>query len=220
MSSASSKEPAYYKKEITEEDITKLKNIFTKIQNDYHSAPFLEPVDYVELHLPDYPKIITHPMDLGTVEKNLLGGQFKTFKELMHDINLIWSNCRTYNLSESDIVKSANYCEKRIKYLIEKQFKNNKSKSKSSKNIIDNSCLTLEEKAKFIDIIKVQSNEVLTQIVKIILKECPKGLEDIDNEKLQVKIDMLDKRTYDLILQYIDKINNDNNSENNNQSKK
>ena len=54
--------------------------------------------------------------------------------------------------------------------------------------------------------------------MKIILKECPKGIEDIDNEKLQIKIDLLDYRTYDLINQYLEK-NNGNNSNNNDKVK-
>ena len=40
--------------------------------------------------------------------------------------------------------------------------------------------------------------------MKIILKECPKGIEDIDNEKLQIKIDLLDHRTFELINKYME----------------
>ena len=219
MSSTSSKEPAYYKNEITEDDIPKLEKIFDNIEKDNHAYPFLEPVDYVGLNILDYPKIITHPMDLGTVRKNLIDGGYKTFQDLMSDLNLIWENCRTYNIPGSDIVKSANHCDKKMKTLIEKQFKNNKSKVDSSKHKNENSALSLTEKTKLIDSIREQTNEGLTQIVKIILKECPKGIEDIDSEKLQIKIDLLDKRTYDIIYQYLDKNNNENNSSNNNQSK-
>ena len=59
MSSNSSK-PAFYKNEITEEDIEILKDIFEKIEKDKNAFSFLEPVDYVALNLPDYPKIIKH----------------------------------------------------------------------------------------------------------------------------------------------------------------
>ena len=48
--------------------------------------------------------------------------------------------------------------------------------------------------------------------MKIILKECPKGIEDIDNEKLQIKIDLLDYKTYELIVQYLEKNNNGGNT--------
>jgi hypothetical protein len=35
------------------------------------SWPFLTPVDPVALNIPDYPLVITHPMDLGTVLRKL-----------------------------------------------------------------------------------------------------------------------------------------------------
>ena len=218
MSSATSKEPAYYKNEITDEEIKKLEKIFDTIERDNQAYEFLAPVDYVALNILDYPKVITHPMDLGTVKKNLLNGEYKIFQDFMSDLNLIWKNCRTYNLPGSEIVKMANHCDKKMKSLIDKQFKNYKGKGDTSKTKNENSSLTLSDKSKLIESIRGQSNEGLTQIVKIILKECPKGIEDIDNEKLQIKIDLLDYRTYDLINQYLEK-NGGNNSNNNDKVK-
>ena len=112
----------------------------------------------------------------------------------------------------------ANHCDKKMKSLIDKQFKNSKGKGDSSKSKNENSSLTLSDKTKLIESIREQSNEGLTQIVKIIMKECPKGIEDIDNEKLQIKIDLLDYRTYELINQYLEK-NGGNNLNNNDKNK-
>jgi hypothetical protein len=218
MSSAASKEPAYYKNEISDEDIKKLEKIFDTIEKDNQAYEFLAPVDYIALNILDYPKIITHPMDLGTVKKNLLNGEYKIFQDFMSDLNLIWKNCRTYNLPGSEIVKMANHCDKKMKSLIDKQFKNSKGKGDSSKSKNENSSLTLSDKTKLIESIREQSNEGLTQIIKIILKECPKGIEDIDSEKLQIKIDLLDYRTYELINQYLEK-NGGNNLNNNDKNK-
>ena len=212
MSSATPKEPAYYKNEITDEDIKKLEKIFDTMEKDVQSSAFLAPVDYVALNILDYPKIIKHPMDLGTVRKNLLNGDYKLFQDFMCDINLIWNNCREFNQPGSDIVKMANHCEKKMRQLIDKQFKNHKPKAENTKSKNENSSLTIADKSKLIDCIREQSNEGLTQIVKIILKECPKGIEDIDPEKLQIKIDMLDYRTFNLVNQYLEKNNNSNNS--------
>jgi hypothetical protein len=207
MSLASSKEPTYYKIEISDDEKKKLEKVFDTIEKDVQAYEFLNPVDYIGLNILDYPKIITHPMDLGTVKKNLLNGDYKTMQDFMSDINLIWQNCRTYNIPGSEIVKMANHCDKRFRQLVDKQFKNYRSKAESIKSKSNNSTLSLEEKTKLIDGIKGQSNEGLTQIVKLILKECPKGIEDIDNEKLQIKIDLLDYRTYELIIQYLEKNN-------------
>lgn len=220
MSLSNSKEPAYYKNEITEVEIKKLEKIFATMEKDYHSSEFLAPVDYIALGILDYPKVITHPMDLGTVKKNLLNGEYKIFEELMSDLNLIWQNCRTYNIPGSDIVKLADYCDKKMKNLIDKQFKNMKNKENSGKpkSNNNNSSLTLTQKTQLIELIRDQSNEGLTQIVKIILKECPKGIEDIDTEKLQIKIDLLDYKTYELINQYVEK-NSGNNINSNDKAK-
>lgn len=218
MSSNNSKEPIYLKQELKEEDVAKLLKIIETVQKDNMAFDFLEPVDWEGLGLLDYPKIISHPMDIGTLKKNLEEGQFKTFQDFLSDLNLIWKNCRTYNLPGSEIVKMANHCDKKFKQLIDKAFKNyqvsNKGSSASNKknnnndSSTNNNGLTLSEKTKLIEAIREQSNEGLTQVVKIILKECPKGIEDIDNEKLQIKIDLLDHKTYDLINNYFDKAGN------------
>lgn len=40
------------------------------------AAPFLQPVDPVLMRIPDYPEIVKHPMDLGTIDKKLTDGQY------------------------------------------------------------------------------------------------------------------------------------------------
>ena len=198
------KEPAYYKIELGEEEKKKLDKIFNSMENDPQAIDFLVPVDYVALNILDYPAIITHPMDLGTVKKKLENGEYKLFQDFMSDINLIWKNCKTYNKAGSEIVKMALHCEKKMKMLIDKQFKNyqNKTTNKKSSN---NSNLSYEQKTKLIQNIRELNNETLTQIVKIILKDCPKGIEDIDTEKLQIKVDLIDHKTYESINQIIEK---------------
>ena len=203
MSSAAVKEPAYYKIELGDEEKKKLEKIFETMENDPQAIDFLAPVDYVGLGILDYPTIITNPMDLGTVRKNLENGDYRLFQDFMSDINLIWKNCRTYNQPGSDIVKMANHCDKKIKQLIDKQFKNYQSKANNKKN--ENNNLSATQKIKLIENVREVSNDVLTQIIKIILKDCPKGIEDIDSEKLQIKVDLIDHKTYETINQVIEK---------------
>ena len=138
------------------------------------------------------------------------------FQEFIDDVNLIWENCRTYNQNGSLIVKKANALDKKMRTLIDKQFKNAKAKVESTKS---NNQLSAADKSKLIDIIRQQSNEGLTQIVKIILKACPEGIEDIDNDKLQIKVDFLTYKEYELIKEYIEKINIENNAQNNEKEK-
>ena len=203
MSSATPKEPAYYKIEIGEEEKKRINKIFETMENDPQALDFLSPVDYVALGILDYPTIITQPMDLGTVKKKLENGEYKIFKDFMSDIILIWNNCKTYNQPGSEIVKMANHCEKKIKQLIDKQFKNYQNKNTNKKS--ESNGLTFAQKIKLIENIRELSNDTLTQIIKIILKDCPKGIEDIDSEKMQIKVDLLDHKTYDSINQIIEK---------------
>lgn len=43
------------------------------------------------------PPVIKHPMDLGSMSKNIKSGKYKNKADFAHDLNLIWDNCLTYN---------------------------------------------------------------------------------------------------------------------------
>jgi transcriptional activator SPT7 len=60
-----------------------------------HSGPFLNRVN--KRDAPDYYNIIKHPMDIGTMMKKLKNFQYKSKKEFVDDLNLIWDNCLQYN---------------------------------------------------------------------------------------------------------------------------
>ncbi|CAL5994280.1 Bromodomain-containing_protein [Hexamita inflata] len=73
---------------------------------------FAEPVDYIQLGIPDYPKVIRQPMDLSTLKKNLY--TYKFLGDFLKDSELIWSNCRTYNGQAQDgfYIRASTDCEK------------------------------------------------------------------------------------------------------------
>ncbi|KAF3910879.1 hypothetical protein ABW20_dc0106924 [Dactylellina cionopaga] len=60
-----------------------------------HSTAFLNRVNKREA--PDYFNIIKTPMDLGTVMKKLKQLAYKSKREFIEDVNLIWANCLQYN---------------------------------------------------------------------------------------------------------------------------
>lgn len=64
---------------------------------------FFEPVDPIKLNIPDYHKIITNPMDLGTVKNNLKSGVYLKVEEFMRDVELIFENCILYNGENSPV---------------------------------------------------------------------------------------------------------------------
>ena len=206
------KEPSYLKMEIGEEEIKLLGKIFEIVEKDPLAFDFLEPVDYIALNILDYPKIITNPMDLGTVKKNLLEYKYSNFKAFLDDINLIWKNCRTYNLPGSDIVKMANHCEKIFNKNLDKIFKNYNKIKRINRN--ENDKLTAEEKVKFAEIIKQQGNETLQQIIKLLLKEAPKAIDDSDSEKFKIKLDSIEYKVHDMIIKLIDNFSNNQDKEN------
>lgn len=61
------------------------------------------PVDWEALKLPDYPEIIKHPMDLGTVKTQLETGIYESDEEFADDVRLVWANALRYNQPASDI---------------------------------------------------------------------------------------------------------------------
>ncbi|KAJ1494083.1 Bromodomain-containing protein [Baffinella frigidus] len=58
---------------------------------------FLEPVDFVTLNILDYPRMITRPMDLGTVRKRLQGGEYASNDEFAADVRLTFNNAMLFN---------------------------------------------------------------------------------------------------------------------------
>ena len=61
------------------------------------------PVDPVHLKIPDYFKVVKHPMDLSTVNDKLKNGYYQLDKEFDDDVNLIWSNAMLFNPEGSEI---------------------------------------------------------------------------------------------------------------------
>jgi len=50
-------------------------------------------------------------MDLGTVNSKLNDGQYLYVEDMIDDIQLIWDNCKTYNLagSVSSLLKNSGF---------------------------------------------------------------------------------------------------------------
>mmetsp|Transcript_85 Transcript_85/g.73 ORF Transcript_85/g.73 Transcript_85/m.73 type:complete len:252 (+) Transcript_85:10-765(+) len=111
---------------LSKEDTIKLNHIIESIEGDQYSFIFLEPVDYIGLGLTDYLDVVKKPMDLGTIKKKLKKGEYSVSQEAIDDLNLIWSNCKLYNLNGSDIYLTAVHMEKICKKLLEKNFKEKK----------------------------------------------------------------------------------------------
>lgn len=91
----------FLKSSIIKEDQQKLIKALEVLESDPQAFDFLEPVDYIGLGLMDYPSIISHPMDIGTVKKKVISSSYGTLQDFYNDFNLIWDNCRSYNIQGS-----------------------------------------------------------------------------------------------------------------------
>lgn len=76
----------------------------SKLLSDIHrkqyygiANPFYEPVDWVALDLPTYPKIVKKPMDLSTIRKKLDEQQYPTAQKFFDDFKLMIRNCFLFN---------------------------------------------------------------------------------------------------------------------------
>lgn len=81
-----------------------------------YAQPFLQRVN--KRDAPDYFQVIKCPMDIGTMIKKLKQLAYKSKKEFVDDLNLIWSNCLKYNSSpDHPFRKKALYMRKETEKL-------------------------------------------------------------------------------------------------------
>ena len=64
---------------------------------------FNEPVEPDKLNLPDYFKVIKHPMDLGTVKMKLHSVVYRSCKQVVDDIRLVFENAMLYNPPQNSV---------------------------------------------------------------------------------------------------------------------
>ncbi|KAJ4476755.1 bromodomain-containing protein [Lentinula aciculospora] len=76
----------------------------SKILSDLHKKqyytianPFYEPVDWVKLEIPAYPKVIKRPMDMSTMRRKLDAHDYRTASNFWDDFKLMIRNCFTFN---------------------------------------------------------------------------------------------------------------------------
>ena len=112
------------------EKMKKAYKILFLLKKNMNSEPFLKPVDAIALNIPDYFTIIKEPMDLSTVERNLLNNIYKTHLEFAADVRKIWSNSFLYNAKGSVVYHMT--CE--MSNLFEKLYKDVEKKA-SNDNI-------------------------------------------------------------------------------------
>lgn len=87
--------------------LVKCGDLLKELSKHQSAIWFLEPVDYIKLNIPDYPTIITEPMDFKTIKFNLDNGIYKTCDEFADHVRLTFSNAIKYNTARDNPVHIA-----------------------------------------------------------------------------------------------------------------
>jgi len=184
--------------------------MINQLMNNKQASPFLEPVDPIALGIPDYPTIITRPMDLSTIQNNLLYGAYANADEFAEDVRLVWNNCEKYNGPDHYITAAANGLRK----LFEKSFAQLKTKEfeplpegyippqlkgKPPKKVarLDNPTpraeLTYDEKRALCTHINSLDQKYLGRVIQIINRCLPNILDDRQpgQEEIEISVETL-----------------------------
>ncbi|KAI9511183.1 hypothetical protein F5148DRAFT_1281111 [Russula earlei] len=94
-------------------ELSTMNRLLSEMQNHTSAWPFREPVKLSEAA--DYYEVIEQPMDLRTMGEKLESGKYASLEEFVDDAQLIFDNCRYYNLEDSMWCKHANRLEKAFK---------------------------------------------------------------------------------------------------------
>lgn len=162
-------------------ELQSAQDILEKLRKHPASTDFLEPVNYVELNLPDYPTVINEPMDLGTVQEKLDADTYRSLRDVMSDLSLIWSNCKTYNESGSQIVKRAEKLER----IARKWFSS-----------LDTQEVTFEEKVDLAEQIRRADMKELERIVDFVRISRPKSIRMLSDGRELVSLEGIDRTLY------------------------
>ncbi|KGO52553.1 Bromodomain [Penicillium expansum] len=82
--------------------LTKMQHKFiskslTSLKRMHDARFYKEPVDPVKLNIPQYRDIVTHPMDLGTMERKLKNNQYSSPQAVADDFALMVNNTTIFN---------------------------------------------------------------------------------------------------------------------------
>ena len=222
----------------TSELFNKCQRIVDILKKDEDIEPFMEPVDPVELDIPDYFDIIKNPMDIGTIERNLRDHKYETPEEFNKEMRLVWSNCMTYNPEESDIYKMAKEFSDKFEALLQTDLDKRKArvqvpimKDKVEDRVVDSEAnrpvktdesvnkMTYQEKKTLSDMIRKLPQDYLWGVWEIVSK----GDNEKQNEELEFDIETLSTETARKLEKYvqgmIEKLNERQKQANNNDEK-
>lgn len=163
--------------------------LLKEITSHKDAWPFLEPVDVVTLHIPDYHKIITQPMDFSTIQKKMErkdGTCYTNVREICSDVRLIFANAMKYNDDQNVIHLMAKsllekFEEKWLHFLPKVESEEKRQKEEESKGVAATNTsreVAIAKLAKDTDDELNQINRKLEELRKMVVHRCRKMTTD------------------------------------------
>jgi hypothetical protein len=87
--------------------LKKCAELLKEMSKHPHAIWFLEPVDHIKLNIPDYPLIVTQPMDFSTIRKRVEGNLYDTEHAFAEDMRLVFRNAINFNTARDNVVHIA-----------------------------------------------------------------------------------------------------------------
>mmetsp|Transcript_31584 Transcript_31584/g.27978 ORF Transcript_31584/g.27978 Transcript_31584/m.27978 type:complete len:200 (+) Transcript_31584:32-631(+) len=195
-------------------------NFLNALEKEPTIGPFMEPVDWKALGLDDYPAIVKKPMDLRSIRDRAKNDKYASLDAFYADVMLIWNNCKAYNIAESEIYRMAEDLERTCKKLYKKMIINKKTKTKDESESLKNNLdfektsnmrdedeeegdISFDDRIKFTEHVRKLTIENMTVLVRMIQEQCPNVLEDLDSDKLQIKVNEIDKLNFDKFMDFV-----------------
>ncbi|XP_022313989.2 nucleosome-remodeling factor subunit BPTF-like isoform X2 [Crassostrea virginica] len=94
---------------LQEKDYENVRRLVKSMQSHKMAWPFLEPVDPSEV--PDYYAVIKDPMDLQTLENNVVERKYLRLSDFVKDVTKVFDNCRLYNPADTPFYQCAEVLE-------------------------------------------------------------------------------------------------------------
>ena len=188
-------------------ELIECRDLLSEFMRRVETEPFNEPVDWKGLNLPDYPLIITKPMDLGTVMNKLTNNKYLNADSFASDIRLVFKNAKTYNTPGSGIYVVAENLHKQFERRFARITKNSISskKRKSMDKIKNQQQSTFKERVKFTNLIQTLMPQELGVIVEIIDKKSPTALND-GGDELEIEVYHIDADTLKHLISHCEKL--------------
>lgn len=207
------------------------RGVLRQVQQSPQAYPFLQPVDWKTLGIPDYPKIIKKSMDIGTIEKYLMSYLYSSMDEFAADMRLVFKNAKRYNLEGSDIHRMAVDLEMQFDSRWAEALKHKGTKRPAEAVPEDTQMggpagiamqdpmshiaatpshgpgtgsVSDDERRKLGNRINQLKGEQLGQLVDLVKDECPKCYEQFNEDECEIDIDSLDRSNFDRLMSFVE----------------